>query len=112
MAKKKRSLKKINKAIEALVSEQWDFGYDIGYDAGSNIASSEYIDALMLGAQAEQNRIQKVLDMQIEWAMESGKGAEAVKFKQIKEILVPVPVDYSDEAYKAEIRKEAEYYGQ
>jgi hypothetical protein len=111
MSKKKRHLKKINKAIAALVSEEWDFGYNVGYDAGSDVASSEYIDALMLGAQAEQDRIQKVLDMQIEWAMESGKGAEAIKFKQIKEILVPVKVDYSDEAYKEDIKREADYYG-
>ncbi len=103
---RKRSLKKINKAIDRLVSEEWGFGYNSGYEDARDVSSSEYIDALMLGAKAEQARIQSVLDMQIEWAMESGRGVEAVKFKQIKELLVPVNIDYSEEAYKLDMEKD------
>lgn len=93
---------KIDEIFEAEYYRGWEDGYQASIEESKPEATyDEGHDAgVDLGIAMERKRTQDILEMHIQWAMESGKGNDAIKFKQIKEILIPIVVDYSEEAYR------------
>jgi hypothetical protein len=91
------NIKKITKKIEKYGVKQYFLGYNTGFNDGI-MESSE--PSFQEGSQAEQERIQTILDMHIEWALESGKGGEVVMFNRIKEMITPVVIlDDDDDTF-------------
>lgn len=76
--------KKLFKMIEALLEKQWDKGYDAGTE---HSYSDGYSDGYEEGIEAERTRVQTVLKMQEDMAMDQGKGTDAVRYRQIAEFL-------------------------
>jgi flagellar biosynthesis/type III secretory pathway protein FliH len=70
--------------IDALLEKQWDKGYDAGTE---HSYSDGYNDGYEEGVEAERTRVQSVLKMQEDMAMDQGKGAEAVRYHQMAEFL-------------------------
>jgi hypothetical protein len=101
-------IKKIKKLIkqEVLSSYQdgWNDGYDTGYEAANLLEQDP--EKFSEGISAEQSRIQFILDTHIKWAMESGRGGEAITLSKIKEIIIPIKIDYSEEAYQESLEKD------
>lgn len=83
------NLKKIVKKIEEYASQEYDRGY---YNATADIYTEAYDDGFGYGAEKERERIQSLLDMHIQWALESGKGSEVVMLNRIKEVIVPIVI--------------------
>ena len=87
-------MKKITKQIEKYANKHYANGYSAGFaDYRDTYADQNFID----GSEAEQERIQTVLDMHIQWAMESGKGSEVIMLNRIKEVIVPIVITEDDE---------------
>jgi hypothetical protein len=82
-------IKKITKKIEQYATKSYFRGYNTGFNDGI-MESSE--PSFQEGSQAEQERIQTVLDMHIQWALESGKGGEVVMLNRVKEMLTPIVI--------------------
>ena len=78
------SKKKLIKMIDALLEKQWDKGYDAGTE---HSYSDGYNDGYEEGVEAERTRVQAVLKTQEGIAMDLGKGAEAVRYRQMAELL-------------------------
>jgi flagellar biosynthesis/type III secretory pathway protein FliH len=70
--------------IDALLEKQWDKGYDAGTE---HSYSGGYNDGYEEGVEAERTRVQSVLKMQEDMAMDQGKGTEAVRYRQMAEFL-------------------------
>jgi flagellar biosynthesis/type III secretory pathway protein FliH len=70
--------------IEALLEKQWDKGFDAGF---SDSYSEGYSDGFDEGVEAERTRVQNVLKMFEDMAMEHGKGSDAVRYRQTAELL-------------------------
>jgi hypothetical protein len=102
----KKIKKLICKEINSSYQKGWTEGYDIGFDAAKALESHDYDNGFKDGLEKEQQRIQHVLDIHIRWAMESGKGNDAINFTKIKEIITPIEVDYSEEAYQKYLEQE------
>jgi hypothetical protein len=92
----KRALKRLKKVLAKELALAWENGYaestedhSYNYHVGYNNGVSE-----------ERERIKAIFDMNIQWALESGKGSDVVFFTKAKQIIEPVEVDYSEEAYK------------
>ena len=62
--------------------------------------SDTYELAFKAGADAEQKRIQEVVVMHKRWAKENRKGSEFLFWDSVGEVLTPLEIDYSEEAYK------------
>jgi flagellar biosynthesis/type III secretory pathway protein FliH len=93
----------IVESIEALLEEKhtegWEAGFSDGYaDAMAELEEErqEFSD----GAAKEQLRVQSVLQMMFDFAMQNNKMAEAKAWKNAMDIVKPINVDYSEEAYK------------
>jgi hypothetical protein len=83
------NIKKITKKIEKYANRYYSNGYDAGFaDYRDNYA----LEAFNTGAEAERERIQTILDMHIQWALESGKGTDVIMLNKIKEIIVPIVI--------------------
>ncbi len=82
----------------------WEVGYEEGWDAG--FASDEEADeeaydrGFHAGTEAEQKRIQSVLQMMFESSLNMGHGNKAVQYRHAMDLLRPVHIDYSEEAYQ------------
>lgn len=86
--------------------EVWDYVYEIAFDAGwdegyangseetdySENYDSGYEDGYKAGIKAEQDRIQYVLGMMFESALNMGQGNKAVQYKHAMELLRPIDV--------------------
>ena len=103
---------------EDLTEEQqkiWDAAYDIGYDEGFDSGMEAelsdttnfdmgYEEGFSSGAQAEQDRIQSVLQMMFESSLNMGHGNKAVQYRHAMDLLRPIKIDYSQEAYERSLR--------
>jgi hypothetical protein len=89
-------IKKITKKIEAYGLEKYFMGYNTGFDDGISDGNTY---GFTEGAEAEQERIQTVLDMHIQWALESGKGSEVIMLNRVKEMLTPVVITEDDDTF-------------
>ncbi len=85
--------------------EIWDEGYSEGHDAGYDLAWYEYTEAedekatweefdagFEKGVLAERQRVQDVLNMMFEAALNMGQGNKAVQYRQMMELLTPVQI--------------------
>lgn len=86
--------------------EIWDTaysdGYDNGYDVGWDEATSEeqddnydvgYNNGYIAGVEAEQKRIQFVLQMMFDSAINMGQGSKAVQYKHAMDLLKPIDIN-------------------
>lgn len=97
-------LKKLNKKILARIDKAYEQGYDDGILMSEDTPS--YEDGFNAGATAERDRIKAIFDMNIKWALESNKGSDVVFFTKAKEIIEPIEVDYSEEAYQRSLEQD------
>jgi hypothetical protein len=91
--------------------EIWDKayeeGYDLGFDSGMEAELSDttnwddgYTAGFEEGVEAEQRRIQFVLKMMFDSSLNMGHGNKAVQYKHAMDLLRPIKIDYSEEAYQ------------
>ena len=90
----------VYKRLKKTLGKTLDEVYSNGYSDGENDAESTYEDGFEAGVSAERERIKKVFDMNIQWALESNKGSDVIFFTKAKQIIEPVDVDLSPEAYQ------------
>lgn len=82
--------------------EVWDYVYEIGYDNGFDDGISAEVEddtwedghsqGYKEGIQAEQERIQAVLGMMFESALNMGQGNKAVQYKHAMDLLKPIEI--------------------
>ena len=97
-----------------LAQEYFNLGYEDGYDEGyetCELESSSYEDGKTTGFQEgvefERQRIYSILDMQMKWAEQEGKGNEYLRWKNVKEYLTPVDfTPWTDEEWQKELEKD------
>lgn len=92
-------------------------GYEDGYDEGyetCELESSSYDDGKTTGFEEgyqkgfeyEQQRIHSILEMQMKWAEQEGKGNEYLRWKNVKEYLTPMNFEpWSEEQWQEELSK-------
>jgi hypothetical protein len=104
----KKTIKKISKIIEREVDVSYNEGWSAGWDSGSSSALSEenINDAFQEGVRAERERIKTIFDMNIQWALESNKGSDVIFFTKAKQIIEPIDVDLSPEAYQRSLEND------
>ena len=90
------NIKKITKKIEAYASQEYDRGY---YSATADVYDEAYKEGFDDGVAGEQSRIQTVLDMHIQWALESGKGSEVIMLNRVKEMLTPIVITEDNDTF-------------
>lgn len=100
MDEEKKARKSLKKAIKELKAASYQEGWNDGFDVGAEDAREEYQTGFQDGAKAERERIKTIFDMNIQWALESNKGSDVVFFTKAKQIIEPIEVDMSDEAYQ------------
>jgi flagellar biosynthesis/type III secretory pathway protein FliH len=94
-----------DEAYERGYNEGFDAGQDVGYEEGFQAASEndtdeqyQYEAGVKAGIEAEQNRIQYVLNMMFESSLNLGKGNDAVWYKNMMDLLKPMEIaPYTDE---------------
>lgn len=92
-------LKKFQKALD----EAWDAGYENGYSDGKIDGQSEgYVE----GVQAHKDHIQARLKFSEELSLSAGKGAEAVRMREMAEFLA---WEYDPEEAERQMRFEEEH---
>lgn len=100
----------ITEAIEALLDEQYEAGFEDGHTAGLEELDQQFQaghdEGFVEGATAERERIKSVLKMMLEFAMQNNKMAEAKGWKMALDIVEPIEVDYSEEAYKRSLEQD------
>lgn len=86
-------------AHEEGYNEGFDAGQDFGWDeAVSNSQNDGYNDGYQDGILAEQERIQSVLSMMFESALNMGQGNKAVQYRHAMDLLRPVEMrEYNDD---------------
>lgn len=97
-----------------LAQEYFSLGHDEGYDYGyetCELESSSYDDGKTAGFQEgmefERQRIYSILDMQMKWAEQEGKGNEYLRWKNVKEYLTPIDlVPWTDEEWQQKLNAE------
>ena len=82
----------------------YEEGYDVGFDSGLDAEVDEetwesgYDEGYAKGINAEQDRIQYVLNMMFESALNMGQGNKAVQYRNMMDLLKPVQIrDYDPE---------------
>jgi hypothetical protein len=105
---------------DSLTEEQkeiWDEGreegYLLGFDSGMESNSDDndnwedgYNEGFHKGIQAEQNRIQFVLKMMFDAALNMGHGNKAVQYKQVMELLSGSDYKYDEAKYYEDLRND------
>ena len=101
---------------ESLTEEQrdiWDYAYEQGYDSGfdsgqdfgwdeaTSLAQNDeydtgYNNGYIAGIEAEQSRIQSVLSMMFESALNMGQGNKAVQYRNMMDLLRPIEIKNID----------------
>jgi hypothetical protein len=59
-----------------------------------------YVEGFNAGAKEEQERIQAVVKMNRRWAKEKNRASEYMFWGNVGEVLTPIEIDYSEEAYR------------
>lgn len=104
--------------------EIWDEGYSAGHDAGYDQGFDDGIEAepedeayeageyagfesgFEKGVLAERQRVQDVLNMMFESALNMGQGNKAVQYKQAMDLLIPPPYEYDPERYQKDLEND------
>jgi hypothetical protein len=93
-------------AIDEAFSRGWDEGWDMAKSDSDdgNDQNDDYDDGyhsgFVAGAEAEQARVQSVLKTMMEASINLGQGNKAIQYKHAMELLRPIQIDYSEEAYQ------------
>jgi len=102
-------------AQEGIVEYSYDLGYESGYELGYSDALEEvglqveesyqsgHNDGFSAGAEAEQKRIQSVLQMMFDASLNMGQGNKAVQYRNAMDLLRPINFTYSEEEYRKEL---------
>jgi hypothetical protein len=69
-------------------------------DAYSEGHKDGYVEGFNAGAKEEQERVQAVVKMNKRWAKEKNRASEYMFWNNVGEVLTPIEIDYSDEAYR------------
>ena len=82
-------------AYEQGHDEGWERGQDFGWDEATSQAKNDeydtgYHNGYLSGMKAEQDRIQAVLGMMFESALNMGQGNKAVQYKHAMDLLRPI----------------------
>lgn len=82
----------------------FDDGYEQGFDAGLSELQNDdydtgYHNGRIAGMEAEQDRIQAVLGMMFESALNMGQGNKAVQYKHAMDLLKPIEIKPLDDDY-------------
>lgn len=102
MADLEKLIKKIRKAYAASWDEGYDAGYEVGFSDGSEDARES---AFQEGIQAHKDHVQSRLKFSEELAMSAGKGAEAVRMREMAEFLA---FEYDPEKAEADAKADDE----
>lgn len=70
------------------------------------IEAEAYNEGYSDGFKAEQRRIQEVVTMHKRWAKENKKGNEYIFWDSVGEVLTPIEIDYSEEAYRKSLEED------
>lgn len=73
---------------------------DEPYRTVEQIQAEAYNEGYSDGFKEEQRRIQEVVTMHKRWAKENKKGNEYIFWDSVGEVLTPIEIDYSEEAYR------------
>ena len=92
--------KKFKKALTAYINEEYSRGWNEGYDVAAGGCLPEEGESFEDGVRAERERIQAICQMQMRWAEEKNQGNVYMQWKNMSEIIIPIEVDYSEEAYQ------------
>lgn len=74
----------------------WDAGFEEGYQACLDESESQddsYDDGYHAGVLAERQRVQDVLQMMFDAALNMGQGNKAVQYKNTMDLLRPVDIE-------------------
>jgi len=104
----------LNDAEKEVAEKFFTLGYEDGYDEGyetCELESSSYTDGKDVGfeegVERERQRIYSILDMQMKWAEQEGKGAEYLRWKNVKEYLTPIDLEpWTEERWREELAKD------
>jgi hypothetical protein len=92
--------------------EVWDIAFQAGTEAEDNSDAWEtaydegYEDGFKEGAEAEQKRIQSVLQMMFESSLNMGHGNKAVQYRHAMELLTPINYKYDEAKYYEDLRND------
>lgn len=70
------------------------------------IEAEAYNEGYSDGFKAEQKRVQEVVIMHKRWAKENKKGNEYIFWDSVGEVLKPIEIDYSEEAYRRSLEED------
>ncbi len=96
--------------------EIWDMAYEQGHDAGwdeyaENFSSDDWDNAyeegehegfnagFEKGVLTERQRVQDVLNMMFEAALNMGQGNKAVQYRQMMDLLTPVQIQQTEDDF-------------
>lgn len=98
------NIEQITEEIESLLEEEYQSGWEAGNESGLEELDTKYQEGhdegFAEGAVAERERIKSVLKMMLDFAMQNNKMTEAKGWKMALDIIEPIEIDYSEEAYK------------
>ena len=105
---------KLSEEEQVIAQQFYEYGYADGYDTG--VEAEDNSDAWVeearkegyqKGFEYEQQRIHSILEMQMKWAEQEGKGAEYLRWKNVKEYLTPIDLKpWTDEEWQEELAKD------
>ena len=99
---------------QSVYDQGYEEGFDKGWDEGWEAAKEDendsytngYHEGTEVGVKAEQRRIQAVLKTMFDASINLGQGNKAVQYRNMMELLRPIDVDYSEEAYLKDLENE------
>lgn len=97
-----------------LAQEWFDRGYEEAYEEGyeEGMKESTLFDdgksvGFAEGMERERQRIYSILDMQMKWAEQEGKGNEYLRWKNVKEYVTPIDfTPWTDEEWQKKLDAE------
>lgn len=95
----------LSAADEDTFEEEDDSGAEEALEMNESLSHS-YQTGFTDGAQAEQKRVQDVITMHKRWAKEKNRASEFMFWDSAGEVLTPIEIDYSEEAYRRSLEED------
>jgi hypothetical protein len=93
--------------IEEMLEQHYDRGWSDGYEsARQDFETLPNGVSFSDGVRAEQDRIQKLLQTMLDFAMDNNQMSAAKSWKNALDIVKPIDVDISDEEYRKSLEAE------
>lgn len=87
--------------------EEWEDPESDEIEVGSPASYKDgYDEGFIEGAEAEQTRVQEVIKMHQRWAKEKNRASEYMFWNNVAEVLTPLEIDYSEEAYRKSLEND------